>query len=251
MYKIPANTLFVGKDLIFVPECHSTNTFALELSNLPSTKEGTVIVTDHQTAGRGQRGSSWETTKGMNLTFSVILKPSFLSIKDQFALNTFSALAIHDVLDKKSIEASIKWPNDVLINDKKVCGILIENQIRGSQVSNSIVGIGLNVNQDSFHVPTATSLRNVLNVVTDLSALLELVLEHLEKRYLQLKSGRLADLRSAFMEQLYWRNEQHSFVSGGITFKGTITGIDAEGRLEVATADGIKKFELKQISLVQ
>ena len=252
MYKIPANTLFIGKHLIFVPECHSTNTLAYDLSQQPSTTDGTIIITDHQTAGRGQRGNTWEAEKGRNLTFSLILKPSFLSVKDQFFLNIFASLAIHDLLvDTTNATVSIKWPNDILINSKKLCGILIENQIRGSQVSNTIVGIGLNVNQTAFASSTATSIASVVGVELDLNNILEKLTEKLEARYLQLRQGIYAALKSEYLQKLYWRNEMRTFATGEHTFKGTITGIDEAGQLCIESERGLQAYGIKEIKYIQ
>jgi BirA family biotin operon repressor/biotin-[acetyl-CoA-carboxylase] ligase len=242
----------MGKNMIYVPECHSTNTLALELASQPSIIEGSVIITDHQTAGRGQRGNTWEAAKGKNLTFSVVLRPLFLPIKDQFFLNIFTSLAIHDFLrDKINAIIRIKWPNDILINNKKIGGILIENQIRASQVSITVVGIGLNVNQVDFNVGTATSLAALTGSEQGLSQLLEQLLQCLEARYLQLRQGNLNALREEYLQQLYWRGEDHVFTSGGISIQGKITGIDESGRLAMDTVEGVRSFDIKEISYVQ
>ena len=120
MYKIPANTLFTGKNLVFVPDCPSTNTLALEISQQSPVKEGTVVITDQQTAGKGQRGNTWEAEPRQNLTFSLILKPTFLAVNKQFYLNIVICLALKDYLRQKtSGPVHIKWPNDILVHQKK------------------------------------------------------------------------------------------------------------------------------------
>ena len=120
MYKIPANTVFVGKNLVSVSECHSTNTEAFALIQTAKAHAGTVVITDHQTNGRGQRGSNWEAQPGMNLTFSIILQPKALAVQDQFYLNMVTALALHDFLNSLSLAGvKIKWPNDMLVDQKK------------------------------------------------------------------------------------------------------------------------------------
>lgn len=242
----------MGKNLIYVPECHSTNSLALELSQQASTGDGTVIITNHQTSGRGQRGNTWEAEQGKNLTFSIILKPLFLSIKDQFYLNIFTSLAIHDFLCTKTNEAiNIKWPNDILIDGKKLCGILIENQIRGSQVSNTIVGIGLNVNQKDFQVSTATSLAIVLDKSLALEEVLEELLSFIEVKFLQLRQGDLSKLKQHYLQHLYWIGEKHVFSSSGILFDGIISGINDMGKLTIETLDGVRAFDVKEISYVR
>jgi BirA family transcriptional regulator, biotin operon repressor / biotin---[acetyl-CoA-carboxylase] ligase len=249
LYKIPANTLFIGKQLIYVPDCHSTNTLAQELSLQPSFQDGTVVITDNQTAGRGQRGNTWHTQPGMNLTLSIYLKPAFLLAKDQFFLNIFTSLAIHDLLlHKSNAIVKIKWPNDILASGKKLCGILIENQIRGLQVSSSIVGIGLNVNQIEFTVSTAGSLATVSSCTFDLQQLMEELLKCIEARYLQLREGKFDQLKAAYLPLLYWLEEDHVFESNDGSFNGRIKGIDEYGKLRVATAGIEKSFDIKEIT---
>lgn len=252
MYKIPANTLFIGKNLVFVPECHSTNDLAIQLSQKPSTPEGTVVITDSQTAGRGQRGSTWKASPGMNLTFSVILKPKALDLKDQFYLNIFTSLAIHDYLKTKTnAPVSIKWPNDLLADGKKISGILIENQLKGNQFSNTVVGIGLNINQQDFELLTATSLATVTEKKFDLPEELEALLSILEARYLELIRGHYKKLMEMYLSVLHWHHAIHTFSSNGEAFDGTIIGVDDIGRLKIETNHGVRIFAVKEIVYVR
>jgi BirA family biotin operon repressor/biotin-[acetyl-CoA-carboxylase] ligase len=251
LYKIPANTLFIGKQVVFVSECHSTNTLALQLSQNPSTVEGTTIITHHQTAGRGQRGNTWITEPGQNLTFSIILKPSFLDIADQFFLNIVISLALCDFLDTKTEGYMIKWPNDILVHGKKICGILIENQVQGSRITAAIAGIGLNVNQAQFALPSATSLKLVVGDDTPLEPAFHELLKQVEGRYLQLRQNQRASLKQQYLARLYRRDEQHTFIAGDRSFDGTIRDVDDAGRLMVETNAGPKYFGVKEISFVQ
>jgi BirA family biotin operon repressor/biotin-[acetyl-CoA-carboxylase] ligase len=245
-------TLFLGKNLVFVPECHSTMDLALQLCQQSAAPEGTLVITDHQTAGRGQRGNTWITSRGENFTLTLVLRPGFLAIKDQFYLTMAVALGLHDyLLTKTNRPVRIKWPNDILVDDKKVCGILIENQLQGQHFTNSLVGIGLNINQQTFAVSTATSLSLVTGQRYELAAELPLLLAALEARYLQLREGRLETLKDQYLNNLYWRGEQRSFTSANTTFNGTITGIDASGKLKVETMTGLRTFDLKEIAYVR
>lgn len=250
MHKIPANTLFLGKNLVFMPECHSTNSFALKLcQQSPLTTDGTVVITSNQTAGRGQRGSTWYSEPGMNLTFSVILKPTFLPINNLFFLNIFSALAIRDYLINKGCHAVlIKWPNDIYVNDKKLCGILVENQLKGSGLNCTVIGIGLNINQQQFDVEIASSLSLVLGRTFALEAELELVLSMIEARYLQLRQNKLSVLMDEYLRVLYWFNELHSFSANGESFQGTICGVDQSGKLRVRINGKERLFDAKEIT---
>jgi BirA family transcriptional regulator, biotin operon repressor / biotin---[acetyl-CoA-carboxylase] ligase len=251
LYKILANTLFIGKKLIFMPECHSTNSLALELCQQSQVPEGTLVITDRQTAGRGQRGNTWESQPGMNLTCSVILKPTFLAIKDQFLLSIATSLAIRDYLAATcSDPVSIKWPNDILVKQFKISGTLIENQLMGEQFSYAVIGIGLNVNQRMFTIPMATSLSLIAGKDFDLQDVLLGLLSHLESRYLQLRQGRAQHLKEDYLKYLYRFNEHHTFQSGDDQFGGKILGIDDQGRLRVLIHDQEKDFGVKEISFV-
>jgi BirA family transcriptional regulator, biotin operon repressor / biotin---[acetyl-CoA-carboxylase] ligase len=251
LYKILANTLFIGKKLIFMPECHSTNTLGLELCQQSHAPEGTLVITDRQTSGRGQRGNTWESHPGMNLTFSLILKPTFLAIKDQFLLSMITSLAIRDYLATMcSDPVVIKWPNDILIKQLKICGTLIENQLTGEQFSYAVIGIGLNVNQKQFNNPMATSLSLIVGKSFELQEVLEGLLSHLESRYLQLRQGSAQQVKEDYLKYLYRFNEHHAFQSGDDQFWGKILGISEQGRLRVLIHDQEKDFGIKEISFV-
>ena len=141
----------------------STNKYC-ELLNLGETEEFTVIVAKEQTAGIGQRGNHWAAAPGQNLTFSVVLRPAFLPAADQYALTKAVSLAIVDtlapLLPQRAEEVRIKWPNDIYVDDRKICGILINNHLQQERIAATVVGIGLNVNQRTFPdwVPNPTSL---------------------------------------------------------------------------------------------
>jgi len=251
LYKIPANTLFMGKNLVYVPECHSTNTLGSELCQRSATAEGTTIITDNQTMGRGQRGNSWHSDPYKNLTFSLVLKPSFLKPIDQFNLTVAISLALRDFLTHRIPgEVKIKWPNDILVNDKKLCGILIENTLSGDTIQCSVVGIGLNVNQDSFSMESASSMKVVAGHDFNLSDELSLLFEFLERRYLQLRSGKLTDLRNDYLSSLYGKGEERRFLVGTSEIIGVIEGFNQQGKLLLATGGGTKSYDLKEIRFI-
>ena len=160
MYKILANSLFLGKKVIYMPSCHSTNDIAMEMARKSDIPEGTVIITDDQLKGRGQRGNEWVTAAGKNITMSIVLKPNFVKASSQFSLNMAISLAVNATVKQllSEINCSVKWPNDVLVNRKKISGILIENSLSGKNLDYSIVGVGLNVNQPIINGISATSL---------------------------------------------------------------------------------------------
>ncbi len=248
MYKIPASTLFLGKNLVFVPECHSTNTLALQLCQNSGPAEGTLVITPNQTAGRGQRGNGWEAEPGKNFTFSLILKPATLALKDQFYLNIFTSLALRDYLTAIGCTTvRVKWPNDIYVGSKKICGILVESQISGNKFSHVVVGIGLNVNQQKFDTETATSLSVLTGIQFDLQAELERLLKFLEARYLQLREGKMALLMEDYLKVLYGLNTPLSFEVDGVLAEGMIMGVDESGRLRVLIEGRERVFGVKEV----
>lgn len=249
MYKIPASTLFAGKNLVYVPHCHSTNTLAAELSQKTEMPEGSIVITDRQTSGRGQRGNSWEAQPGQNLTFSIILKPGFLEAKNQFQLSQAVSVAIADYISSRTGQSvSIKWPNDILVANQKVCGILIENHLTGERIGQSIAGIGININQQFFNEPKAISLKMITGMEYQLGVEFNLVLERLEVRYLELRSGRIGPLLDHYIKLLYRRNEPGRYSIANETVVGTITGVNEDGKLRMQVDNAERTFAAKEIS---
>jgi BirA family transcriptional regulator, biotin operon repressor / biotin---[acetyl-CoA-carboxylase] ligase len=251
LYKISANTLFTGQHLVFVPECHSTNSLTSEMALQTNLPEGTVVITSNQTAGRGQRGNTWDTLPGMNLTFSILLKPTFLPIRNQFYLTIVTSLAVVDFLNTQAVShAKIKWPNDVLVNKRKISGILIENSIQRVSLQQSIVGIGLNINQIDFAQSSATSLLQVAHKTYVLNEALNSLLEKFEKRYLQLREGKWGELKKEYMDNLFGLREQRSFISNNKEFDGTIEEVSERGELVVLKDSKKIAFGMKEIQFV-
>jgi BirA family biotin operon repressor/biotin-[acetyl-CoA-carboxylase] ligase len=241
----------MGKNLVYVPECHSTNTIAYELCQRTSAVEGTMIVTDNQTRGRGQRGNEWFSEAHKNLTFSIILKPVFVKPVDQFNLTMAISLALRDFLTQRvKRQVKIKWPNDILIGDKKLSGILIENSLAGDAIQYSVVGIGLNVNQDSFLMKTATSMKEIVGQEFILTEELSLLMEFLEQRYLHLRSGKINDLRNDYLNSLYGKGESRKFIDETGEWQGIIEGVNQWGKLIIYKHGLLKSFDLKEIVFI-
>lgn len=183
-------TIFVGKYFKELESIDSTNSFAAELIKKNEAKHGMIVFTQNQTSGKGQREKVWDSEPKKNLTFSLIIKTDFLLVSQQFLLSMAISNAVLEYINKKidglEVRASIKWPNDILINKQKVSGILIENTINTASLGWSIVGIGINLNQEKFELlhPTnfkPVSLKNYLKKDFEINSELELVSEHLEK----------------------------------------------------------------------
>ena len=255
MDKFFAKTQFLGKKIIYLPQCHSTNDKLLELIDEGRAREGDVIVTDHQNAGRGQRGNSWESEPNANLLFSVMLTPRFVSLQHQHYLTMIAGLATHDAVRKylpdqfKSIK--IKWPNDVYVNEKKIAGILCESSIAASQMEFAVVGIGLNVNQKFFENEKATSMFFEKKETIERYDLLENLLVRLEYWYIKLKGGHLNQILDVYQNELYWKDQQRIFKENEIEFTGKIKGISAQGHLIVESDHTIKSYSVQQIRFIR
>ena len=250
MYNIATNTLFIGKPLIYLPTCHSTNDIAREIASSNQGYEGATVITSEQTAGKGQRGNKWEAEPGKNLTLSIILKPKSLPIARQFSLNMSISLAVYEVLTKYlGQKVKIKWPNDVLFEDKKLCGILIENSVRGQYIETSIAGIGINVNQEKFNEPNAVSLKMILGNEIPLETIAANLFESIEANYLGIVHKEDA-LKVRYLESLYRLHEEHTYKSGDNYFKGRICNVDETGQLIIKTAEGERSFQFKEVQYI-
>ncbi|ALI99713.1 biotin--[acetyl-CoA-carboxylase] ligase [Rufibacter tibetensis] len=251
MHKFSPNTLFLGQQLLFLPECTSTNTEAHLLINKNDATDGCVIVAGAQTGGRGQRGNTWDVEPDKNITLSVILKPTFLEAQIQFSLNIAVALAALDLLREYfSKGATLKWPNDLYCLDQKAGGILIENSISGRFLQHSVIGIGINVNQVSFAQPRATSLALLTGQQLPLPRLISKLLENLEHRYLALRNGKAENQKREYLQHLYRYQEWHSYEINGQVVQGQITGIDTAGRLAVLIEQKLEFFQFQEIKFV-
>ena len=210
--------------------------------------EGTVVITTNQKRGRGQQGNAWISEPGKNLTFSLVLKPTFLAIRDLFLLNMVVSLAIRDFLqDHVQLKVYVKWPNDIIADDHKLCGILIENQIQGDSFSNSVVGIGLNVNQSAFYSKHASSMSMLTGRSFDLQKMFERVVEKLEAWYLLLRKGLITQIKDSYSSSLYGDKELRNFRTAGGLFEGKIVGVDDAGKLIINTKDGLRHFNFKEV----
>lgn len=235
-----------------VSQTASTNTY---LSRLAATLPGgTVIYTPCQTAGRGQKGNSWESEDGKNLTFSLLLKQPPVKARDQFYLSEAAALAVVETLTAEAgDDFTVKWPNDVYWQDKKICGMLIENSLDGTDISTSIIGIGINVNQERFisDAPNPISLINITGHEHDLESLLKRVCSRIEQMVAALDDDSARnDLHQRYMAALY-RNDGtlHPFEdAAGNRFMATVAGIAPNGTLTLQHEDGtIHDYLFKQV----
>ncbi|MCB0581849.1 MAG: biotin--[acetyl-CoA-carboxylase] ligase [Phaeodactylibacter sp.] len=248
------NTLFIGKVFHRFPSLPSTNLYAFELLSKSKPSEGTVISAVHQTAGRGQIGSSWESADGQNITLSVILYPSFLLPRRQFALTQAVALSVRDFITRYTEKpVKVKWPNDIYIEDGKAAGILIQTTLSHKGFQNCVVGVGVNVNQQQFSplIPNPTSLSLAAGRFFDLPPLIEEYCQALERRYLQLKDGHRQALGEEYRRHLYGMGRKKLFERpGGGRFAGEISGVNESGQLLIRHDGEEEAFQLKEVKMV-
>jgi len=251
LYNITANTEFTGKSQVFLPTCHSTNESAQELLAQGNVKQGTLVITDHQTAGKGQMGNMWEAEMGRNLTFSLIFKPNSLSLNLQFFLNIITSLAVRETVAFFINERiSVKWPNDIYLNDNKVSGILVQTAIRSNLIHSAVIGIGLNVNQDVFADKKAVSMKNISREEFSKEKVLNRLLENLEYYFLKLEKGALLELKDNYTENMYRVHQKSLFKVNNEVFEGAIVGVSLEGMLLLSTDEGEKRFNFKEIAFL-
>jgi BirA family biotin operon repressor/biotin-[acetyl-CoA-carboxylase] ligase len=248
---ITLEPLFVGKNVIHFDEIHSTNTYATELITKTNPPEGTCIISDFQSAGKGQIGRYWHSEAGKNLLISFILYPKSLAATDQFYLNIISGLAVMDVVSSFCQDVSIKWPNDIYVQNKKIAGILVQNTLRGKDIKSTIIGIGLNVNETTFpqDLPNPTSLALENGEIYHIENIRILLAVRLEYYYNKLNAHHLASVKQQYLKHMYRKNIEGSFLLSDETkINGAITGIDNDGRLLILVDGQIKAFAFREIS---
>jgi BirA family transcriptional regulator, biotin operon repressor / biotin---[acetyl-CoA-carboxylase] ligase len=233
-------TVTLGFPLIHLPSVDSTNKYAAAILHKENSPEGTVILADVQTRGKGQGGNIWLSENGLNLLCSIILKPDFLPAYKQFYLSMCVATGINDCLTDLGIRSQVKWPNDILIKGKKVAGILIENTVLSQNLHTSVVGIGLNVNQVSFDpgIPNPTSLAGETGKSYDVGPLLEKLLLFLETKFNQLYAGDFVPIKSRYLNCLWLLNMRATFTDQKGTFEGRIVDVAESGELVILTSAG-------------
>ena len=230
----------------------STNSYLKELALKKELENFTVAVAKHQTSGRGQMGTSWISEYDKNLTFSMLVKFNNFGAQHQFYSSMAVALGVLEVL-KEQVENKvfIKWPNDILAEEDKVAGILIENSLKGILINHSIIGVGLNVNQELFpnDIGNVSSLKLLSGEKIKNDELLVKLIQSITKFMNLVKEMEFEFLKNEYYKNLYKFNETTNFIdSSNEKFEGKIIGIEESGRLLVATTNKkIRKFSLKEI----
>ena len=239
-------TIF-GKEIIHLTTVDSTNKYAAKLVSDQIHKTGTVILADSQTNGKGQRGNSWLSEPCKNLLFTLIYTPDSLSALHQSKLNWLTSISLVKTLGKFNIEAKIKWPNDIFVHRKKIAGILIENQLLGENIHCSLIGIGMNVNQQNFGELVATSIYNELNQFLSREILLHEIIDQMNEEFQKLTRSGNYDIKSEYESMLFQINETGFYEDHDGQFEGEIIGVKTNGFLLVKVNGEIREYGIKEI----
>ncbi len=243
-------SLFFGNKIIKLQSIDSTNNYATARMYAEDWQEGTVVQADFQSNGKGQPGNHWESEDGQNLLCSIILKPCFLPIRDQFLISKVLSLSVLSLLEAYIPEVMIKWPNDIYVGQKKISGILIENSILGNKIEYSTAGIGLNINQLIFQskAPNPVSLSLLTGQSYPVDTLLKELLDWIDHWYLVLKSGKSKKIDLAYEDRLYQKGILAQYRDTSGEYWGRILGVNPIGQLKIEDNMGkTREYHFKEV----
>lgn len=240
----------IGNKIIQLDVVDSTNNFTANLLKAGELAHGTVILADEQTAGRGQRGANWQSEGGSNLIFTVFVEYDNLAVDRQEAINHWISLSIVELLAQKGILSKIKWPNDILVNDQKIAGILIENQLANEHIKSSIIGIGLNINQTNFDRLNATSIRLIKDEFLSVKEVALQLVGAINKLLPSISTHQFQLLKEKFHLHLWKMDEIANFTRNGKMYSGKICGTNELGLLQIEVNGKLEVFDLKEISFL-
>jgi BirA family biotin operon repressor/biotin-[acetyl-CoA-carboxylase] ligase len=240
-------------NIIRINSCASTNSSLKELLRESQKEEGTVIVAKEQIAGRGQAGNHWESEAGKNLTFSILFRPCFLPVKNYFLLSKVVAIGIQKMLSAYAEDIYIKWPNDIFYRNKKLAGILIENEIMGQKIIQSIAGAGININQEEFHsnAPNPVSLKQITGANYDLDILLKQLLASISSYYELLIKGESEFIEQAYHKALYRGEGYFPYKDKEGVFHARIESVANDGIIYLTDDKGLEhSYSFKEVSFI-
>ncbi len=241
------------KEFFYISETTSTNDYLKSLSKEKELPNGFVVYTDFQSKGKGQFGNGWQSEKGKNLLFSCYIKPNNLHIKDYFIITKIVTIAIKRVLDKYVDNITIKWPNDIYWKEKKIGGILIENSLCQENIVSTVIGVGLNINQETFDkdLPNPVSLLNITRKEYNRLELLKAIQQEITTLF---DTFEREALHRDYLKNLFRMNEQHSFYDSKSTqtFLATIKTVNQSGQLvlQLNENDELRKYYFKEVEYV-
>jgi BirA family biotin operon repressor/biotin-[acetyl-CoA-carboxylase] ligase len=243
-------------EIIHLETVDSTNKFALDFAETSAIKNGLVIWADEQTAGRGHGENSWESKSGKNLTFTLVIKPLYISPARQFTITQMVSVALQNTLEKFTgrNDIRIKWPNDIYAGNKKLAGMLIQNVIKGEELDLSVIGIGLNVNQQQFNlrVPNPVSIIHLIKKETERKHLLQEFLKEFQNEYEKSGSPLFQEMiGKSYFEKMYLFNEWANYKAGDEIIGGKIKGVGPYGHLILVLENGEERqFGFKEVELI-
>jgi BirA family biotin operon repressor/biotin-[acetyl-CoA-carboxylase] ligase len=247
------STFFIGKSIIELERVDSTNTYLKQLvSNNEVLKDGMVVTAYEQYSGRGQVNNKWLSEPGKNLTLSILLNPSFVSVKNQFDLNKAISLGVlkfatHFLGNK----VKIKWSNDIYWEDNKIGGILIETFLSGNNIKYAVVGIGININQDYFsNNINASSFSLITGKKFSLEHCRNILFEYIEFYYLKLKDGDMDEINEDYHNALYRLNIKDFYRANGEIFTAELIGVTQQGLLRLVNHDTEQLFNFKEVEFI-
>lgn len=240
--------------IIKLPAIDSTNSYLKDMTTKQSVENFTVVVAENQTNGRGQRGANWEVESGKNLTFSVLIKDVLLNFEEVFNLNVIVAVSLFQTFSNLKIpNLSIKWANDILADKKKICGILIENQFKSNSEIFSVIGIGINVNQENFiNLPQASSLKKISGQDWNKDEVLLSFLNQFQNNINLYKNEGAKYFWEVYHKNLFKKNMPMAFENSENTkFMGIIKQVLPNGLLQIELEDdSLQLFDIKEVKML-
>ena len=234
----------------YINQTNSTNDLCWEMNREEYLPDGFVIYTDFQSAGKGQPGNAWESAKGKNLLFSIVLHPLHVPMDELFMLSELVSVAIKKALEVYTSEITVKWPNDIYWKDKKIAGILIENSLQGNRIKTVVIGVGLNVNQREFvsKAPNPVSLQQITGRQYRRKQLLLQISQNIEDLY---KKFNKDEIRSIYAESLYRKVGYHTYREESDLFQAKILEVHDDGQLILEKENGDRRgFYFKEVQFV-
>ena len=241
-------------NIIKLDAIDSTNNYLKKIILNEGIIDYTIVTAKFQTEGKGQLGTKWESEHSKNLICSVYKKNINIKVQDQFVISALVSLALIKTLRKVNLSnIHIKWPNDIMSDNKKICGILIENIVKENYIKDAVIGIGLNVNQTIFNnLPNATSIKNLIGTSCSKDEILKDLVENLEYYFNKLDKSSINSIFEKYEDALFRINKPSTFKnSKGEVFSGYIKGVSRLGKLSVMLEDNlVESYDLKEISIL-
>lgn len=242
------------RKIVRLDEVESTNLYLRQLVREEHPEEGSVVIADYQTGGRGQMGNSWLSAKGENLLFSLLIYPRGVKANEQFIISRIASLAVKNTLDQFTDDIRIKWPNDIYWKDKKIAGMLIENDIQGKEIENAVIGIGINLNQQLFPpgLLNPVSLRQITGIEHNRDHILDIFMREFFLLYREFQDDEAAAIEDEYMLDLYRVNDYYWFEDNNGRFRAMIEDVLPSGHLVLRTleSDEERRYAFKEVAFV-